>query len=90
MSFVRTEPEVRATQTVEGDGESVRRRAAREKHIKDTNPVVSDADPRQSLGFHRLMERAVRHTFGVNIQYADGHAGKVNLLQIGRTLAWWL
>lgn len=32
--FVRARPEVRATQTIKGDAESVRRRAARDKHIK--------------------------------------------------------
>jgi ATP-dependent Clp protease ATP-binding subunit ClpA len=42
-----------------------------EKHLKDTNPVVNDADPLQSLGFHRLMERAVRHTFSAQKEMVE-------------------
>jgi ATP-dependent Clp protease ATP-binding subunit ClpA len=52
-------------------GNSERLKGALEKHLKDTNPVVSDADPLQSLGFHRLMERAVRHTFSAQKEVVE-------------------
>ncbi len=49
---------------IEQSGGNVERlKGALEKHLRDTNPVVTESDPLQSLGFHRLMERAVRHTF---------------------------
>lgn len=52
-------------------GNPERLKGALEKHLKDTNPVVSDADPLQSLGFHRLMERAVRHTFSAQKEVVE-------------------
>jgi len=52
-------------------GSAERLKGALEKHLRETNPVVSDTDPLQSLGFHRLMERAVRHTFSAQKEVVE-------------------